>query len=69
MQEQSAERASLIELTQLVAVAITAGLITESQGQRMVDLVEKGALNSTLAVERLKAMALSAGVIEAVDPA
>ena len=69
MQEQSAERASLIELTQLVAVANTVGLITESQGQRMVDLVEKGALNSTLAVERLKAMALSAGVIEAVDPA
>jgi len=69
LQAKSEERNSLIELTQLVSVAMTAGLIDESQGRRLVDLVEKGSLKSTLAVERLRAMALSAGVIVSVDPA
>lgn len=64
----SAAKASLTELTQLVTVALAAGLITDVQGKRMVDLVERGSLDVEVAVRRLKELALSRGAIENVAP-
>lgn len=54
LDRDSASRSLLTELTQLVQAALEAGLITEVQGQRMVDLVERGSLDVEVAVRRLK---------------
>ena len=59
-------KTQLTELTQLVTVALAAGLITDVQGQRMVDLVERGSLEVEVAVRRLKDLALARGAIETV---
>lgn len=68
LKESSEEKSSLVELGQLIAVNFSCNLITEDQGRRMLNLVEKGQLNPKLAIERLKTMALAAGVIEKINP-
>ena len=62
----AAAKSQLTELTQLVAVALATGLITDVQGQRMVDLVERGSLEVEIAVRRLKDLTLAQRAIEPV---
>jgi hypothetical protein len=69
LQEQSEEQAPLVELRQLVALTLAAELISDEQGRRIVKLVENGSLNPALAVDRLKSLALQAGIIEPANPA
>lgn len=68
LKEDSKARVSVIELGQLVAVCLATNLITEEQGRRMVDLVEKGVLKPELAIQRLKSLALAEGVIKSPPP-
>ena len=46
----------LSELNQLLAVVIEKGLISEVQAERMVGLIESGALNINIALQRLKSL-------------
>lgn len=68
LKEGSEEKSSLVELGQLIAVNFSCNLITEDQGRRMLNLVEKGQLNPKLAIERLQTMGLAAGAIEKITP-
>lgn len=47
---------ALNELNQLLAIVIEKGLITEAQAERMVGLIESGALNINIALQRLKSL-------------
>ena len=47
---------SLNELNQLLAIVIEKGLISEAQAERMVGLIESGALNINIALQRLKSL-------------
>lgn len=69
LRDRHEAQTALIELTQLVAVALAAGLISDAQGRRMVDLVERGSLDVKVAAGRLKAMAMAEGVIVPTSPA
>jgi len=69
LRDRHEAQTALIELTQLVAVALAAGLISDAQGRRMVDLVERGSLDVKVAAGRLKAMAMAEGVIVPTNPA
>ncbi|MCE2660397.1 MAG: hypothetical protein LW854_19485 [Rubrivivax sp.] len=55
------------ELAQLVSVCMVSQLISDEQGQQLVGLVERGALDASLAVMRLRALAVESGVIELVS--
>ena len=44
------------ELNQLLAIVIEKGLISEAQAERMVGLIESGALNINIALQRLKSL-------------
>jgi hypothetical protein len=68
LDRDSAAKSQLTELTQLVTVSLAAGLITDVQGQRMVDLVDRGSLDVEVAVRRLKELALARGAIESAAP-
>ena len=57
LDRDSTSKTRMTELTQLVKAALEAGRITELQGQRMVDLVERGSLGVEVAVRRLKDLA------------
>lgn len=52
------------ELSQLVALTVAAGALEPTSARRMVDLVDAGRLPPRLALERIKALALSQGLIE-----
>jgi hypothetical protein len=46
----------LEELNQLLPIVIRKGLISEEQGERMVGLIESGALKAEIALQRLKSL-------------
>jgi hypothetical protein len=64
----SAAKAPRTELAQLITDAVEAEVITETQGRRMVSLVEHGSLSVEVAVKRLKDLAMARSTIEPVDP-
>lgn len=51
------------ELTQLIALTVACGAITEDAAGRMVALVDSGTLNPELALKRVKSIAFASGVI------
>jgi len=53
-----------VELNQILSIAIMSQLVTEKQGEQMISLIEKGALDPEVALKRIKDMAVSAGLIE-----
>lgn len=59
MQSNQEDNASLDDLNQLLPIAIMNGLIDESQAKKMLNLIDKGALNVDMAVQRIEAMILS----------
>jgi hypothetical protein len=64
IQAQGTEQTSISELKQLVALTLASKLISDDQGRRMIELVEKGAMNPAIAISRLKSLALEAKIIE-----
>ncbi len=52
------------ELQHLLALTMALQLISDSQGDRMIALVESGALKPELAISRLKSLARSAGALK-----
>lgn len=63
-QETQQAGALVEELNQLMTVCVAAELITESDATRMVELIEGELLAPSLALQRLKQLALASGVIE-----
>lgn len=63
LQAQSTDQLPIDELKQLVVLTLASNLISDEQGRRMIDLVEKGAMNPLIAINRLKSLALDAGLI------
>lgn len=57
-------QAEKIELGQLMALVLAAGILEQDAAGRMVDLVNADSLPASLAIERVKAIALEAGLIE-----
>ncbi|HRK40377.1 MAG TPA: hypothetical protein PK347_18530 [Burkholderiaceae bacterium] len=55
------------ELQALLAIAIASQLITEDYAKRLVDMVEGGSLHVNVATNRLRDLALEAGVINPSD--
>lgn len=55
------------ELQALLAIAIASQLITEDYAKRLVDMVETGSLHVNVATNRLRDLALEAGVINPSD--
>ena len=53
---------SLNELNQLLAIVIEKGLISEAQAERMVGLIESGALNIEIGIQRIKSLISSHNV-------
>jgi hypothetical protein len=64
LQSQSTDQLPIDELKQLVVLTLASNLISDEQGRRLIDLVEKGTMNPSIAINRLKSLALDAGVIE-----
>jgi len=59
MQSKQGAKSSLDDLNQLLPIAIMNGLIDESQAEKMLNLIDKGVLNVSMAVQRIEAMILS----------
>lgn len=62
-----AERATQdekIELGQLMALTVAAGVMEEDSARRMVDLVNGGQLPASLALQRVRALAMAKSLIE-----
>jgi hypothetical protein len=59
----------LVELNQVLTVTVVAGVISEERADKMLMFIEKGTMAPEVALERVKAIALSAGVIEPVSDA
>ncbi|MGQ7817270.1 hypothetical protein ACUTAH_16655 [Metapseudomonas furukawaii] len=53
-----------VELSQLIALTLVAGVLEQDTARRMVDLVNAGSLPASLALERVRAIALAEGVVE-----
>lgn len=53
-----------IELSQLIALTLAAGVLEQDVARRMVNLVNAGKLPASLALERVRAIALAEGVVE-----
>lgn len=64
LQAGSEQRRSLVELNQLMSVAVASEMISEAQANKTIELVEKKLLDPVLATTRIKSMLLSAGIIE-----
>lgn len=63
---QSTNQQVLLELGQILALLVAAGEVTELDSQKLVSHVEKGSLQPEIALKRIKALAISKGVIEEV---
>ncbi len=59
MQSKQGSKSSLDDLNQLLPIAIMNGLIDESQAEKMLNLIDKGSLNVSMAVQRIEGMILS----------
>ena len=64
LQNQDNGQTQIIELKQLVALTLASELISDDQGRRMIELVENGSMKPALATNRLKSLAIEAGIIE-----
>ena len=64
IQADTEDQSPIGELKRLFALTLATNLISEEQGRRMIDLVERGAMDPSIAAKRLKYLALEAGVIE-----
>jgi hypothetical protein len=64
IRSDSTNKDALTELNQLLTVAIASELIQEDQASRMVALIEKGLLDPHIALTRIRALAVSANVIQ-----
>lgn len=64
IQNQGDGQTQIIELKQLVALTLASELISDDQGSRMIELVENGSMKPELAINRLKSLAIEAGIIE-----
>ncbi|HCF7393616.1 TPA: hypothetical protein NIJ95_003768 [Pseudomonas aeruginosa] len=53
-----------VELSQLIALTLAAGVLEQDAARRMVDLVNAGKLPTSLALERVRAIALATELIE-----
>ncbi|MDH4562308.1 hypothetical protein [Pseudomonas sp. BN411] len=53
-----------VELGQLIALTLAAGVLEQDAAKRMVDLVNAGKLSTSLALERVRAIALATELIE-----
>lgn len=63
-EKEHSSSTDLDELNQITAICIAGGLVDESTVDRMVALVDAGDLDPQIAIKRLKAKALEAGLIE-----
>lgn len=66
IQSKNKDHGILTELNQILSLAIINGLIKDDQAERMIELIEQGSLKAEIALTRIKAMALSAGIIETI---
>ncbi|TLX62844.1 hypothetical protein DN820_13680 [Stutzerimonas nosocomialis] len=53
-----------VELSQLIALTLAAEVLEQDTARRMVDLVNAGKLPTSLALERIRAIALANDLIE-----
>ncbi|MCY1524875.1 hypothetical protein D9M68_598320 [compost metagenome] len=53
-----------VELSQLIALTLAASALEQDAARRMVDLVNAGKLPTSLALERVRAIALATDLIE-----
>ena len=63
---QSANQQVLLELGQILALLVASGEVSEQDSQKLVSHVETGSLQPEIALKRIKALAISKGVIEEV---
>jgi CHASE3 domain sensor protein len=64
LQNQDNGQPQIAELKQLVALTLASELISDDQGRRMIELVENGSMKPVMAINRLKALAIEAEIIE-----
>ena len=67
IQSKSKDHDILTELNQILSLAIMSGLIKDDQGERMIELIAQGSLKAEVALTRIKALAISAGIIETIS--
>ncbi|MOA46135.1 hypothetical protein D3C78_1686130 [compost metagenome] len=53
----------MVELDRVLRLILAAGAMTDATASRMVTLVEEGALEAGLALERVRSIALAKGLI------
>jgi CHASE3 domain sensor protein len=64
LKNQDNDQAQITELKQLVALTLASEVISDDQGRRMIELVENGSMKPAMAINRLNALAIEAGIIE-----
>ena len=67
LEEAKAPQDEKVELGQLMALTLDAGVLDQADASRMVDLVDAGKLPVALALERMRSLALESQLIE-VNP-
>ncbi len=67
LEEAKAPQNEKVELGQLMALTLDAGVLDQADASRMVDLVDAGKLPVALALERVRSLALESQLIE-VNP-
>jgi len=61
---QSANQSVLLELGQILTLLVAAGEVSELDSQKLVSHIEKGMLKPEIGLQRIKALAISKGVIQ-----
>ena len=62
----SEDQQILLELGQILALLVASSEVSELDSQKLVSHVEKGSIKAEIALKRIKALAISKGIIEAV---